>query len=701
MSLFPPPHFWSFFFFFWFSFSYCPQSEDGNLVFNPGATLAVEIPAKLLIANASSAADGGSAAAAPAATIDVAKKMNMMIEQMGAMQKEMDGMKAENAALKDQIAELGDGGSIRNPVTNTVVRLSCESLGEAPSGFKCPTKVHPDSMVIIDVDGLRALKFTSAIQGPLTIQNVAAGFDLTEYIQNLEHVAGDITVTNNAGLKTANFSALVRVDGGITFSNNEDATTLEFPMLAIKNTTVSKSGDTLVVTTNSKLEKVFINDFTHLYGTMTVSENKVLESFLLPALATMEAGSALTMKGNDRLDSVSFPAMTTCADFTFSSTPANSTVSLQLLEVITGTMVITIEGGHVNLPMLSNILSGGLAGKMKIVSSSQTEVGAMRVSWPVEVQNAFASNPDFVSAFGPYAIKWVVQKSGTYRISIAGGAGGGTRNIHPNPNAAWNSVPVMGGHGAKIAISLVLEKGEVLDLAPGKMGGSADWHGERTTFGGGGGTFVSIGTRNTPLVVAGGGAAAGYYGKSNSHYQLRIGRDAVLTQDGGSGVGGGKPPWSESESYNIGWDDSFTPKHGIGGSDAFSCYPACISRCSDSLFAAEGVSPHYQASCNARRCLGCLPPARGYASFKSCGYCAANEKRDGFSCGDSGGAAMMDCTHAGNGYSGGGDDYGTFAASTPYEGKGGGGSYYQHLDSTVLSATVDNTGPGSIRIEAL
>lgn len=634
--------------------------------------MAVEIPAKLLIANASSADNGGAAAAA---TIDVAEKMNMMIEQMGAMQKEMDGMKAENAALKDQIAELGVGGASGNPVTDTVVRLSCEGLGEAPSGFKCPTKVHPDSMVIIDVDGLRALKFTSAIQGPLTIHNIAAGFDLTEYIQNLEHVAGDITVENNAGLKTARFSALVRVDGSITFQGNPAATTLEFPLLDIKNTTVSDDGDTLVVSGNTKLEAVVINDFTHLYGKVNIDSNPLLESFLLPALTTVEAGAALTMKSNSMLESVSFPAMTTCADFTFTSTPANSTVSLPLLEVITGTMVITIKGGRVNLPLLSNAASGGLEGKLKLVSSSQTEDGAMRVSWPVEVQNLFASNPNFVNAFGPYAIKWVVQKDGVYRISTRGAAGQGILGLfYPTGYPTQ-----LGGRGAVITISHELKRGDVLDLAPGahkELNPSRN-----TNSAGGGGTFVALNGRDTPLVVAGAGASANTQ-ESSSTRSMVNGVDATLSQDGVSGAKGSYHPWGTA-----GHDQSsfVANEAGKDGSDGISCYPACNKR--DMTAATGGGLQKYI-------CAGCIHPARGYVSFVACGYCAAESQSGGSTC-DVGGY-LTDCSHPGNGYSGGGGEY-----SKDKNLKGGGGSYYQHPDSTVLSTSVENTGFGSILIEAL
>lgn len=84
------------------------QNNVGNLVFNPGATLAVEIPAKLLIANASSATDGGSVAAAPAATIDVAEQMNLMVEQMAAMQNEVVGIKGDLLAANAKIVGLVD-----------------------------------------------------------------------------------------------------------------------------------------------------------------------------------------------------------------------------------------------------------------------------------------------------------------------------------------------------------------------------------------------------------------------------------------------------------------------------------------------------------------------------------------------------------------------------------------------------------------
>lgn len=65
-----------------------------------------------MIANASSAGtDGGSAAAAPAATIDVAEKMNMMFEQLAEMKgdlaaanEKIDALSGENAGMKSDLA---------------------------------------------------------------------------------------------------------------------------------------------------------------------------------------------------------------------------------------------------------------------------------------------------------------------------------------------------------------------------------------------------------------------------------------------------------------------------------------------------------------------------------------------------------------------------------------------------------------------
>lgn len=744
-----------------FCLSFSPTLNKGG---------AVEIPAKLLIANASSAGDS----AAP--TIDVA-------EQMNQMQNEMAAMKVENDALKSRLAELERGGASGNPVTDTVVRLSCEALGAAPSGFKCPTKVHPDSMVIIDVDGLRALKFTSTIQGPLTIHNIAAGFDLTEYVQNLQHVAGDITVDNNAGLKTANFSALVRVDGGITFTNNDDATLLELPLLDITNTTARKDNSiTLAVHDNLKLESVVVKDFTHLYGQVSISSNAELKSFelaalevlaapagmvslqdngklhsvSLPALVALEKGRSLSVTGNAALTSfnvlgletmetgskvavgrngvlasLAFPALTRAAvldvrsnptlnsvdvsqvaeaesihfdgnsnlaifslpqlkataAFTFTGTPAKSTVSLPLLKTLTETLSITIEGGRVDLSVLDNALSEGLVGKVKLFGSGEKADGNIHISWPVEVQNLFASNPDFETAFGPNVVKWVVQQDAVYRIRAAGAAG--TR-VEWNYGGKEIAPAAAGGRGAVIVVSHSLKKGDVLDLVPGRMSATIPYFGQGTYVAGGGGTFVSFDSRDTLLVAAGGGAAPQCRTQTGSRY-LIAGKDAELGKTGGTGTyaEGGTDSWNQMNCGLSGtpWDDSMHPRPGIDGSDASSCYPACLSRDCPSYPQLRHI------------CADCKSPGRGYDSFKLCGHCAAAPVCAGDQCGSGGRTA--ECLCGGSGYSGGASPPETNPGNSPTQASGGGGSYYQHPESTVISTSIENTGPGSIFIDAL
>lgn len=138
--LFPTP------FFFWFSFSHCPQSEDGNLVFNPGATLAVEIPAKLLIANASSAGtDGGSAAAAPAATIDVAEKMNMMFEQLAEM-------KGDLAAANGKITLLFEENTILK-ADSVVLKADNVALTKRVDDLEAAEASGASASELVDVKG--------------------------------------------------------------------------------------------------------------------------------------------------------------------------------------------------------------------------------------------------------------------------------------------------------------------------------------------------------------------------------------------------------------------------------------------------------------------------------------------------------------------------------------------------------------------
>lgn len=80
------------------------------LIPDPGGS--IEVPAKLLIANASSAGDS------TAATIDVAEQMNKMVGQMAAMQTGMAGVKGDLAAANAKIVGLaGENDAMRTNMT--------------------------------------------------------------------------------------------------------------------------------------------------------------------------------------------------------------------------------------------------------------------------------------------------------------------------------------------------------------------------------------------------------------------------------------------------------------------------------------------------------------------------------------------------------------------------------------------------------
>lgn len=115
----------------------------------------------------------------------------------------------------------------------------------------------------------------------------------------------------------------------------------------------------------------------------------------------------------------------------------------------------------------------------------------------------------------------------------------------------------------------------------------------------------------------------------------------------------------------------------------------------------EGIPYNQRNWVCRKRC--CPRQGLGYASFKSCGFCAARGSavlttiaKSVIARGSLG--TIAPTTAAGNGYSGG-------AIGNTYIGYGnyrmcssGGGSFYQHPNSTVVLAEVSNSGDGSITI---
>lgn len=288
-------------FFFFFLVSFCPQSEDGNLVFNPGATLAVEIPAKLLIANASSvtsAAGGGSAAAAPAATIDVAEKMNMMFEQLAEMKGDLaaangkiDALTTENEELKtkldnnlntlrsdiaelnstiaNDVAEQDDGTFLAGPSLCAMLSPQILALGGDPA-TPCvlPTELDLSDPPSWDLHnpfawmtwapilvGVKKVNFGIKIAEQKGLKSLAGLFP------RLEEVEGGIEIDQNSDLISIDgaFPSLVKVGASIDIKNQPLLESLAggFPALTSVGGSVAIYGNVKLVSVGTGDNKIF------------------------------------------------------------------------------------------------------------------------------------------------------------------------------------------------------------------------------------------------------------------------------------------------------------------------------------------------------------------------------------------------------------------------------------------------------------
>lgn len=110
---------------------------------------------------------------------------------------------------------------------------------------------------------------------------------------------------------------------------------------------------------------------------------------------------------------------------------------------------------------------------------------------------------------------WTVPVTGTYRITVAGAAGGAGKQA--------------GGKGATISGEFNLSEGAILKILVGQSGVSYS----TGSGGGGGGTFVTTNS-NSPLIIAGGGGGGG--GSSSATH---IGRAATFTTTASNATSGG------------------------------------------------------------------------------------------------------------------------------------------------------------------
>lgn len=137
---------------------------------------------------------------------------------------------------------------------------------------------------------------------------------------------------------------------------------------------------------------------------------------------------------------------------------------------------------------------------------------------------------------------WKVPYTGKYVIKALGASGG-------NGSSIGCSIWTLGGKGAAISGTFVLQKGTKLKIIVGQQGLTQLKLGDRPG-GGGGGTFVAL-FNDTPLIVAGGGGGGGVgcrFGNSDGD-PGQVGPNG--TRVGGSGGSGGSAVNLDPVNYSL------------------------------------------------------------------------------------------------------------------------------------------------------
>ncbi len=115
-----------------------------------------------------------------------------------------------------------------------------------------------------------------------------------------------------------------------------------------------------------------------------------------------------------------------------------------------------------------------------------------------------------------------ITETGTYRITLRGGAGG---------QSSDGSTMVPAGYPAVVQFDIEANAGETFRFLPGARGGSSSNSSNVYAGGGGGGSFVWFSATNGLIAAAGGSG-------SNAYYPISITCDANLSQEGKGSLGG-------------------------------------------------------------------------------------------------------------------------------------------------------------------
>ena len=256
--------------------------------------------------------------------------------------------------------------------------------------------------------------------------------------------------------------------------------------------------------------------------------------------------------------------------------------------------------------------------------------------------------------------EWTVPRSGTYRIEVAGAAGGVPYDTTDNT-----------GFGAILIFNINLAMNDVICIVVGQRGKPENLTAGAYNSGGGGGTFVYNKTSSTPIAVAGGGGG-GSYGfipqRSN----------AGITTNGHPGTG-----------YNHSTSSNFSgllsgQSNGYGGiNDYVTAYKAG----GGGGWYGNGGGGHNQCSYTVTPGNGKPGNFIGGEGGNNSG--GANFEDGGFGGGGGGtGACGASQSGGGGGYTGGG---GLNLSSNNRDGLAGGGSYLDSSQTALVSINLSTS----------
>lgn len=306
--------------------------------------------------------------------------------------------------------------------------------------------------------------------------------------------------------------------------------------------------------------------------------------------------------------------------------------------------------------------------------------------------NIWLTNTEFFtvpSGWQGYQV-WTVPATASYQITAAGSRSGIATNWTANIRGA-NAY----GRGAVISSVFNLQRGQKLTLVVGQPSANTQVAGSYSSSGGGGGSFVVLGNiasdgfaNLTPLIIAGGGGAAGLW---TSNTYVIPGGHGVTTKRGGNSAGN---IGATATSLRFGAPGGV---NGSGGNTHVSVSGVISTNGYDAGggggWSGNGITYSTTSSwtSNTRAAIN-NPSSTGVGgnSFQSGAVGGLNSTQytvPGTSSGGFGGGSGAGpiTGGAGGGYTGGGGAFG--GAATTIDSGGGGGSY---IDANAISVATSD-----------